>query len=373
MSTSPNPSPSTAVEQQPNAANTPSKKRFSAKRIAAIALSVMLALLLVVDVAGSSYLLNYAIGRSGDGGNRNVKTEASAAVEESLFGIDAAKARQEEADAAFLEEHPPAEVSVSSSDGLSLAGYLYEQDGSALAAATADPTLAREIAANIGGHRWAIVIHGYRGSHLKAVRFAQHYYDRGYTVLSPDLRACGSSEGSYVGMGWLDKDDVQVWIDWILQRDPQAQIVVHGESMGAATTMMLSGEETPSAVKAFVEDCGYTSVWDVFSRELGLRFGLPEFPLLYTASAFSQLKAGYSFEEASALDAVSRCEKPMLFIHGEEDDFIPYEMMGRLYEAKPGTNKASISAPGAKHAQAMFALGDAYWEPVFDFCDQYMD
>ena len=52
------------------------------------------------------------------------------------------------------------------------------------------------------------------------------------------------------------------------------RIVIHGISMGAATTMMTAGEETPDAVKVFVEDCGYTSVWDVFSSELSLRLSL---------------------------------------------------------------------------------------------------
>ena len=38
--------------------------------------------------------------------------------------------------------------------------------------------------------------------------------------------------------------------------------------MGAATTMMTAGEDTPDQVKCFVEDCGYASVWDIFSNEL---------------------------------------------------------------------------------------------------------
>lgn len=93
-------------------------------------------------------------------------------------------------------------------------------------------------------------------------------------------------------MGWLDREDILQWIDYITVRDPQAEIVIHGVSMGAATTMMTAGETTPDAVKAFVEDCGYTSVWDVFSSELQLRFGLPEFPILYTASAVAKLPGG---------------------------------------------------------------------------------
>lgn len=113
--------------------------------------------------------------------------------------------------------------------------------------------------------------------------------------------------------------------------------------------MMTAGESTPDNVKAFVEDCGYTSVWDIFSSELQLRFGLPEFPILYTASGIARLRAGYSFTEASALAQVARCEKPMLFIHGTADDFIPYEMMDTLYNAKPGDNKAELTAEGAGH------------------------
>lgn len=39
--------------------------------------------------------------------------------------------------------------------------------------------------------------------------------------------------------------------------------------------MMVSGEKTPEYITCFVEDCGYTSVWDQFSKELKGLFGLP--------------------------------------------------------------------------------------------------
>ena len=134
---------------------------------------------------------------------------------------------------------------------------------------------------------------------------------------------------------------------------------------------MTAGEDTPDQVVAFVEDCGYTSVWDIFSSELKLRFGMPKFPLMYTANLFAIAKAGYSFKEASALDQVKNCEKPMLFIHGTVDDFIPYEMMDTLYQAKPGDNKEKITAPGAGHGEAMYLLGDEYWDDVFAFLNNF--
>lgn len=320
-------------------------------RRALVALAVLVVLLAAAIGFGSNYLVEYAIGRSGDGGDREVALEVEPGGDTVEATIAANKAAQKERNEAFAAAHPGERVEVTSDDGLTLSGVYYANDG----------------------HRWVIALHGYRGSSQDSLRLAQPYYEEGFQVVMPDLRACGESQGDYVGMGWLDRMDVLDWIDWIVARDPQAAIVVHGISMGAATTMMTAGEDTPDNVRAFVEDCGYTSVWDVFSSELQLRFGLPEFPLLYTASALADAKAGYNFREASALDQVARCEKPMLFIHGTADDFIPYEMMDTLYSAKPGDNKAELTAEGAGHGEAMYALGQTYWDTVFAFVDPCLE
>ena len=235
----------------------------------------------------------------------------------------------------------------------------------------------------------AVVVHGYQVRSEGMLHIAYLYnHDMGYNVLLPDLYGHGESEGDHIQMGWKDRWDVIRWSEIaneifrlkgeeqrVKGEDRRAKNtlqVIHGISMGASTTMAVSGEKTPDYVKCFVEDCGYTSVWDVFSSELQLRFGLPEFPILYTASGVAKLRAGYNFTEASALQQVAACEKPMLFIHGTADDFIPYEMMDILYNAKPGDNKAELTADGAGHGEAVYALGDVYWDAVFDFVAPYM-
>ena len=325
-----------------------------AKKIAIAVIAAVVALLIVVDVAASSYLVNYAIGRAGDGGDRNVEEVVFVEGEGTEARIEAERAAQAAKTAEFLEQVPGTEVEITADDGVRLSGVVYEHEGD--------------------DNRWALVIHGYRDSNETAyvLDMARHYYDAGFNVLTPDLRALGDSDGDYVGMGWLDRLDILDWVDWIVAQDADAQIVIHGVSMGAATTMMVSGEETPAAVKVFVEDCGYTSVWDVFSAELSRRFGLPEFPLLHSASALSSVMAGYSFEEASALEAVARSTKPMLFIHGTADDFIPFDMVNQLFEAKTTGDKEMLVSEGAGHADAMYELSDAYWETVFNFVDRYI-
>lgn len=325
------------------------KKKSIKKRLAIIA-AVLILVLIGISFGGGMYLVNYAIGRSGDGGNRTVALEIPETASEIEKKIIEEKIAQEEANDDFLENHPGEMIEIEASDGITCKGAYYE---------------------NGDAHDWVIALHGYRGDHFGATALAQHYYDHGYQVLTPDLRACGESDGEYIGMGWLDRNDILEWIQWIIDKDPNAEIVIHGISMGAATTMMTAGEETPSQVVAFVEDCGYTSVWDIFSSELKLRFHMPEFPLLYTSNMIANFKAGYDFKEASALKQIENCDKPMLFIHGTADDFIPYEMMDILYQAKPGDNKEQVTAEGAGHGDAMYALGEEYWDSVFSFLEQY--
>ncbi|MDD6111374.1 MAG: alpha/beta hydrolase, partial [Prevotellaceae bacterium] len=141
---------------------------------------------------------------------------------------------------------------------------------------------------------------------------------------------------------------------------------VHGVSMGAATTMCLSGEALPDYVRCFVEDCGYTSVWDEFSGQLSEQFGLPEFPLLYSTSVLCRLVYGWSFGEASPLRQVAKCNRPMLFIHGDADTFVPFSMMQRLYDAKRGEKKMWI-AKGTHHAASYLDYPHEYTEKVRDF------
>src|SRR5699024_1874718 len=122
-------------------------------------------------------------------------------------------------------------------------------------------------------------------------------------------------------------------IDKIIERiGPDAEIVLHGLSMGGATVLMTSGEELPSQVKAIVADSPYTSVNDLFSYQLQRMFYLPSFPIIPTLNLVTKAKADYSLYEASALDQVQKTNIPILYMHGEADTFVPTKLTKDLYE-----------------------------------------
>lgn len=228
---------------------------------------------------------------------------------------------------------------------------------------------ARVIRADEPSSRWAVVIHGYHSDKGMCSKTAYQFRLRGYNVLLPDLRAHGESEGRFIGMGWLDRLDVLRWIDEIIKHDEKAEIILHGTSMGGATVMMVAGEELPQNVKGIVEDCGYTSVWDIFKDQLKEQFGLPEFPLMYTASAYSKLTAGYGFQEASSVKQLKKAKVPVLFIHGSDDDFVNTEMVYEVYEACASV-KDILIVEGAGHANSNYVNPDLYYTAMFEFIDR---
>lgn len=219
----------------------------------------------------------------------------------------------------------------------------------------------------------AVIIHGYTDNAIRMFHIGYLYnHSLDFNVLLPDLRYSGLSEGDAIQMGWLDRKDVMQWINVAPHLfGDSLRTVVHGISMGAATTMMLSGEELPTYIKCFVEDCGYTSVWDQFEKELQGMFHLPAFPLLYITSWICQLQNGWNFHEASALNQVEKCHLPMLFIHGGNDDFVPTYMIYRLYDAKPQPKSLWV-VPGVDHAHSYRDYPQTYTKKVQDFIMPYL-
>ena len=220
-------------------------------------------------------------------------------------------------------------------------------------------------------NKWAIVVHGYGGSGKLMSDKSKYFYDMGYNVLIPDLRGHGKSEGDYIGMGWKDRLDIISWINFIIKENPNAEIVLHGTSMGAATVLMTSGENLPSNVKAIVADCAYTSAWDEFSYQLETYLKVPSYYILNVTNMVTKLKAGYSLKEASALECVKKATVPILYIHGDKDKFVPYSMMDKLYDAT-NSPKEKLTIDGGEHANSDLVSPFLYWLTLEDFLNQYV-
>ena len=203
------------------------------------------------------------------------------------------------------------------------------------------------------------------------IGFAKRYHDLGYHVLLPNARAHGLSEGTVRGMGWLERKDMLLWIDQIVSGDANARIALHGVSMGGATVMMTAGEALPANVRAMVEDCGYTSAYAEFTAQLRDMFGLPEFPFMQAASLVTRIRGGYWLSEANAVRQVRKSAVPMLFIHGDQDAFVPFSMLEEVYQAAT-CEKEKLVVQGAGHGAAALVDPEGYWFAVQSFLKKHL-
>lgn len=257
-----------------------------------------------------------------------------------------------EAGAWFSEAKQP--VSITSFDGLNLHGWLFDPD-----------------CVNPLPHLYAICCHGYTGEPAEMAKWAHRFAKLGFTVLVPAQRAHELSEGRYVGMGWLERNDLLAWIHLIVESDPDARILLHGNSMGATTVMMAAGDpRLPRNVVSAIEDSGYASVRMQFIDSARSMFHLPKLlaaMCVDAAGLVCKYRAGFDFSDASCVEQLKHTTIPMLFIHGAADTFVSPRFLDMNYGACSSLDREKLLVPDADHVMSSAVAPDVYWSKVEGF------
>jgi pimeloyl-ACP methyl ester carboxylesterase len=261
---------------------------------------------------------------------------------------EAREARRQEGKEAFYAMQPE-DVSIRSHDGLTLKGWY--------------------LPAEQPGKKLAILVHGYTcDGPREFASMVPFYRSMGFDCLLPDHRCHGRSEGSHICFGAKEWRDMLGWANEFIGRlGEDVEVVMHGISMGAATTMLCNEHNPPPQLKCFVEDCGYTNAYEQIYLVLRRDYHLPFPPLGWACALWARLLAGWSLKrDADCLGHIDSCAKPMLFIHGAADPFVPAEMGRRLFEAFP-LEKDLLLVPGAGHASAWHEAPAVYEETLRAF------
>ena len=252
----------------------------------------------------------------------------------------------------FQETKQP--VTITSFDGLTLHGWLFDPD-----CISPKP------------HLYAICCHGYTGEPAEMATWAHRFARLGFTVLVPAQRAHEMSEGRYTGMGWLERNDLLNWIHLIIESDPEARILLHGNSMGAATVMMTVGDpRLPRNVVSAIEDSGYASVRLQFSDTSRAMFHLPKLlaaMCVDAAGLVCKYKAGYDFNDASSMEQLRHATIPVLFVHGDADTFVSPRFLDMNFNACSSLDREKLLVPGADHVMGSVVAPDVYWRKIERF------
>jgi fermentation-respiration switch protein FrsA (DUF1100 family) len=164
--------------------------------------------------------------------------------------------------------------------------------------------------------------------------------DRGFAVLAFDYPGYGRSGGQPSEAGFYAaaravrahlRDGLKV---------PAARTLIYGRSLGGGPAVQMALEEAPAGL---VLQAAFTSVFRVVTR----RRVLP-------------------FDQFENLEKIPRVNCPVLVMHGQADEVIPFSHGEALHAAARGPRRA-LWVPGAGHNDFIGAAGARYWEALREF------
>ena len=241
---------------------------------------------------------------------------------------------------------PHEELSMTTFDGLTLRGNYYEF---ALGAPI------------------ELMFHGYRGTAERDLcGGVQRAFSLGRSVLIVDQRAAGRSGGNAITFGVKEHIDCLKWIDFMIGHfGPEVKIVLCGISMGAATVLLAAGEALPEQVVGVLADCGYDSAKKIICKVIR-DMKLPPWLLYPFVRLGGLLFAGFDPNRGEVAQGLRRCKVPVIFFHGDGDDFVPCQMSRGNFEACAAPKKLVI-IPGAGHGLCYPADPEGYLSALREF------
>ena len=245
-----------------------------------------------------------------------------------------------------IREMPHENIEIKSYDGLTLRGTYYEY--------ATDATV-------------ELLFHGYRGNAERDLCGGiERCFALGRSVIIIDQRAGGRSDGHIITFGIREHRDCLSWIDYAIERfGKDRKLIIGGVSMGASTVVMAAGEKLPPNVVCAMADCGYSSTEDIIKKVI-VDIKLPVWLVYPFIRLGGMIFGGFDIKKGSPIEAAKRATVPIVFLHGDEDAFVPHDMSVKMHAACQ-TQTKMVTIKGAGHGLAFPVDRKGYVEALREF------
>jgi len=201
-----------------------------------------------------------------------------------------------------------------------------------------------------GARHLVLVCNGNAGNMSHRLDRAREMQRRlGVSVLLFDYRGYGRSQGAPDEDGTYRDARAAYRYAVETRRVTPADLVLFGESLGAAVAVQLALEKRAGAL---ILESAFTSIPDM--ARAAYPFLPPVGPLIRT--------------RYETISKVPRLALPLLVLHGERDQIVPFAQGRRVFEAAGGP-KRFFAIPGAGHNDTYVAGGAAYWRALGEFLE----
>lgn len=188
-----------------------------------------------------------------------------------------------------------------------------------------------------------IYMHGNSSARIEALEAVTVLLPANMTVFCFDFAGCGMSEGEYISLGWWEREDLAIIVDYLRKERRVSTIGLWGRSMGAATALLYADRD-PS-IAGMVLDSPFSKLSDL-CNELSKRY--TKIPSLLVKGALAMIKksiaskAKFDIMQLNPIDKVHEAFIPAMFAHGEQDDFIVPEHTKKIHEAYAGDKTLTL-------------------------------
>lgn len=212
-----------------------------------------------------------------------------------------------------------------------------------------------------------IMFPGYRGNAQRDLSTGvKRAFKCGRSVVLVDQRASGKSEGHTISFGVNERIDCLYWARYVSEKfGKNRKIFIGGVSMGAATVLMASDLDLPSNVVGVLADCSYNMPKDIINKVVK-DMKLPPKLIYPFIKLGAKLYGNFNLEGSSPIESVKNAKIPIIFIHGANDDYVPFYMSDKLYNAC-ASKKHLVKIEEALHGTSYLTNPDMYIEELNNF------
>lgn len=218
--------------------------------------------------------------------------------------------------------------------------------------------------------RTVVICHGVTENKVNSIKYARLFERLGFNSVIFDHRRHGDSGGKTTSFGFYEKMDLKAVVSAVRERiGKRALLGIHGESMGAATTLLYAGTYKDEA-DFYISDCPFSDFSEQLMHIIHMEFPIKSSMSLRIANLFLKIRDGYTSAAVSPREVMKYIDKPVLFIHSMEDTFILPKMTEELFELKQGAKMMKLFAGGA-HAKSYNDNPEEYEQAVRSFLHRF--
>lgn len=218
----------------------------------------------------------------------------------------------------------------------------------------------------------AILVHGHGGDHVANYPIAEVWLRNGWNVITFDQRAAGDSPEDKVSFGYYEKLDVKALVDYAGKDMDSERIVVHGQSMGAATAGLYAATaHAQENIEAVIMDSSIDGMENMFRgiwRGMEGTENIPEDYVVWCGDRYLRLNYGFGFADTDVCGKMKENKVSTLMLCMEQDDITTVKKMEEMFE-NVVAKKKKICYFDSKHIEGLIDEPEKYEEAVVSFLD----